>query len=129
MFDAELILRNPDAEVDGDLDADELAREWVDFGGPDVRDLTYFLDVPGAVVGTLLATVEVTDDPDAGEVSTFLTFRGGGTDGVIDAAGRYLVSGRTPYRYRRLALDLTGEGADFGAVFGAVSLKGEYTSF
>jgi len=120
MLDSELMLR---AASDGDLDASEQARSWVDFGAGDVKPLTMKVVVPKADgTGPTLDLIIQTSD-DGSTVQDTITLP------QITEAGVYRVSIKSPHRYRRAYITLGGTSPDFGAVQIGPELGGEYTEY
>lgn len=120
MFDANLMLR---ASSEGDLDASETSKTWVNFGAADVRDFTYWIVVPaaGGTSPTLDVKIQTSDDGSTVQDEVVVP--------QITAARIYKVSLRSPHPYRRVHLTLGGTTPNFGAVQIGPRLAGEHTSF
>ncbi len=127
MKDSLLLLR---AAAAGALSANELTPTAIDFGGPDVQDMSYELKVPIAPTGTtptLAAVIQGSNDNT--NFTNWMSFRGSDTVQTINARGTYFVTGKCPFRYRRYTATLTGTTPNFGTVIISAQVAGEHAKF
>lgn len=125
MFDDELMLRDA---ADGTLAASEQAESWVDFGGPDVKALTYDIVVPEivATADTLDVIIQVSATDGGAVLDTFTLPQ---ITGAATAVGVFRITFKTPHRWRRQYNTVAGVAPDFGVVIIGPQLGGEYDQF
>lgn len=105
-LDTDKQLRDAD---DGDLDADEHAEDWIDYSAADRFPLIYVVTVPEAVADKTL-DIKIQTSANGVDVEDEFVFP------QISEAGRYLISFRNQYQYRRHYSTVGGVGPDFGEV-------------
>jgi len=105
-LDADKQLRDED---DGDLTADEHAEDWVDYSAADRFPLTYAVIVP-KVTGSTTLDVKIQTSANGVDVKDEFVFP------QISEVGRYLMSFRNQYQYRRHYSSVAGGAEDFGEV-------------
>lgn len=105
-LDAAKQLRDED---DGDLTADEHAEAWVDYSAADRFPLTYVVTVP-KVTGATTLDVKIQTSANGVDVKDEFVFP------QISEVGRYLMSFRNQYQYRRHYSTVAGGAEDFGEV-------------
>lgn len=125
MFDNELMLRNTS---DGSLEASEQAERWIDFGGPDVKALTYDVVVPAIVAeaDTLDVIIQVSATDGGAVLDTFTLPQ---ITGMATAIGVFRITFKTPHRWRRQYNTVAGVAPVFGIVLIGPQMGGEYDQF
>lgn len=120
MIDANLLLRS---DSEAALSASEQARAAVDFGGADVRSITYMVVVPSVSGTTATCDIEIQDaDASGGPWNRFLTF-----PQIVQATavGTYRRTGLSKRRYRRAYITLAGTTPNFGTTLIAPTVTGD----
>ncbi len=116
MIDANLLLRS-DAEAA--LSASEQARAAVDFGGGDVRDITYMVVVPSVSGAAPTCDIKIQDSDNGSTWFDFLVIP------QITAVGTYRRTGVSKRRYRRAYITLGGTTPNFGTTLIAPTVSGD----
>jgi hypothetical protein len=120
MIDANLLLRS---DSEAALSASEQARAAVDFGGADVRPITYLVVVPSVTGTAATCDIKVQDaDATGGPWYDFLTFLQ-----IVQASavGTYRRTGVSKRRYRRAYITLGGTTPNFGTTLIAPTVTGD----
>lgn len=119
MIDANLLLRS-DAEAA--LSASEQTRTAVDFGGGDVRPITYLVVVPSVSGTTATCDIKIQDSDNGSTWYDFLTF-----PQILQATavGTYRRTGLSKRRYRRAYITLGGTTPNFGLTLIAPTVSGD----